>query len=493
MSLPRFTCFLGLLAALAARAEVATGAPDPAAQTSGAPSARSAVGPFWFDEPTQTGGRVSGVRPFYTRWTRPAGDLEEVTVLYPLYYFRTYADTYEWSIFKLITHYGKAGGGPPGPDNEAHTFDIWPVYFSSDSGDPATSDHAIFPLYGRIRGRFALNDFSWVLFPVYAHSNNHDSATNWLVWPFLHETHGQMRGFGVWPLYSQELRSGYYDRHYALWPLIWSNTVEPPPAAPAGAPVGHSVGFLPFYTSDRSYALVSENYLWPFFGYSHQTAPSPYDEVRYFWPFLVQGRGPDHYLNRWGPVYTHSIFEGMEVTWEPWPLVQRLRWTDDGVAQSRTRLLYFLYWRMEQRKLGDPQAAPAVKLHVWPLLSLWDNGAGRRQLEMLSPLEVFFPDNREVRASWSPLFSLLRYDRRAPGDTRVSLLWNTISWEARASEGRTAFRLGPLLTVESSPAGRRIALGRGLLGLERPAAGRGWRPFALQFSPHPTSLAAAIR
>jgi hypothetical protein len=453
----------------------------------------SVPGPFLFNDPKPNGGRVSGLRPFYLRWTRPTGDLEESTVLYPLFYYRTYDETYEWSFFKLITHYGRIGGGPPATDAEPHTFDIWPIYFSRDSGDPATSDHAVFPLYGRIRERFGLSDFSWALFPIYAHSNNHQASTTWVPWPILHVTTGAIQGFGLWPLYGHETRPGYYERQYALWPIFWNTTTVPAPDSPPGTPPSHSLGILPFYTLDRSPAVVSENYLWPFFGYSDRVAPFRYHEDRYFWPFLVQGRGEDHYVNRWGPFYTHSTIKGMDTIWAPWPLFHQLEWTEGDIAQTRRQFFYFLYWKQEQRKISNPAAAPAVKLHMWPFVTYWDNGAGRRQYQVLSPLEVFFPDNREVRSSWSPLFALMRYDQPAPGHTKVSLLWNLISWEKEAPEGRTALRVGPLFKVEKTPAGRRFTLGSGLFGFRQTADRGGWHPFALEFSPHSTKLASTVR
>ena len=67
------------------------------------------------------------------------------------------------------------------------------------------------------------------------------------------------------------------------------------------------------------------------------------------------------------------------------------------------------------------------------------------------------------------------------GSFRGSLLWNGVTWAAIPSKGISDFHLGPLLSVEKRPAGRRIALGNGLLGLAQGPAG-GWRPFWFEFS-----------
>ena len=250
---------------------------------------------------------------------------------------------------------------------------------------------------------------------------------------------------------------------------------------------------MPFYMADRGPTLVTENYLWPFFGYTDRTAPFRDHVTRYFWPFLVQGRGENHYINRWGPVYTHSIIKGYDKTWIAWPLWRQARWEEDHLAQTKTQFFYFIYWGLEERSLTNPAAAPARKFHVWPLVSVWDNGAGRSQWQAPSPLEVFFPHSDEVRESWTPLFSLIRHSQSAPGETRTSLLWDAITWEHSAAQNRAEFHLGPLVGVERSPYGRRVTLFGGLLGWSRRPADRHWQVFGLEFSRNHPKLASKSR
>jgi len=44
-----------------------------------------------------------------------------------------------------------------------------------------------------------------------------------------------------------------------------------------------------------------------------------------------------------------------------------------------------------------------------------DNGAGARQFQLFSPVDVFLGDNENVRLLWSPLFAIYRYDQPARG------------------------------------------------------------------------------
>jgi hypothetical protein len=204
-----------------------------------------------------------------------------------------------------------------------------------------------------------------------------------------------------------------------------------------------------------------------------------YHETRYFWPFFVQGRGDEKFVDRWAPFYTHSISKGYDKHWYLWPLVRHADWRDHEVGRTRTQFLYFVYWNEQQRPLRG-NASAASLTHLWPLYSGWDNGAGRRQWQFLSPLDVFFPQVDKVRQTWSPLFALARYDRRAPGDARTSFLWNAITWEQHAAEERSEFHLGPLLSIARQSAEKRIAIGNGLLGFKR-SADRRWRMFWWDF------------
>ena len=250
------------------------------------------------------------------------------------------------------------------------------------------------------------------------------------------------------------------------------------------------LGFLPFYTRDTGPGYISENYAWPFFGYTHRTLPDHYNERRYFWPFLVQGHGDNRFVNRWAPFYTHSVIKGTDKTWYAWPLIRAERWQSDGIAHEKSQFFYFLYWSLTQRSLTNPAAAPASKTHIWPLFSAWDNGAGHRQLQVLSPLEIFFQNNRPVRELYSPLFAIYRFEARGPAEAHWSLFWNAVSWHR--APARREFHLGPLVSVRSNGATRRVALGAGLLGWRRETASGGWKFFLFDFSRQPATIAAPV-
>jgi hypothetical protein len=485
----RTTALLGLAAALVVRlaAEEQNAWPVRVAQTgeTGATRSWTGAGPLLFAKPAAAGGTVSGFRPFFVRTTDDGGDLREATVLYPLYLYRRDNETYSWSVFQLINRSGPRAGTVAAPDEGAgrEALDIWPFWFSRDTGSPETSYRALFPVAGTVKHRLGYDRLSWTLFPLYARIEKRGAVTMLTPWPFIQTTRGSERGFALWPLFGWREKPHEFHRRYLLWPLIWNNTHQPPPEAPPGAAPSHQSGFLPFYTSSTRPGFTDRNFAWPFFGYTDRSRPYRYHETRYFWPFLVQGRGEHRSVNRWGPFYTHSLVKGVDKTWVLWPVWRHSEWTDANIAQAKTQLLFFLYWSLEQRSTTNPAAAPAEKTHLWPLFSAWDNGAGRRQFQLFSPFEVFFPRNDEVRQAWTPLFALYRSDQRAPGYTRHELLWGAVTW--RRTPTQREFHLGPLLSVKRTAARQRIAIGNGLAGLQRSAATGRWHFFWFDFSSKP--------
>jgi hypothetical protein len=429
-------------------------------------------GPLFFSQPQPEGGSAGGFRPFYVYQKNPVDRPIESDFLYPLLTHRESETDHRWSFFNLVNREGPKDPAAPG----VRGFDVWPFYFSRDTGDPTTSYHAVFPIQGTILNRLGYDRLSWTLFPLYGRFDQRGVTTTATPWPFIKVVTGDgHHGFAFWPLFGWRGKEGVYRERFYLWPLVYKNEArlgEPRPEV--------KLGVLPFYARDESASSKSETYVWPFFGYTHRTAPDHYRETRWFWPLFVQGRGDDRYVNRWGPFYTHSIIKGDDKHWVLWPLFREEKWRDGGLTQTKTQFLYFLYWSLRQRSTANPALAQAQKTHLWPLLSYWDNGAGRRQFQLLSPLEVFFPDNEPVRLAYSPLFALYRYERRSADEVRSSFLWDAITWQR--TRGRREFHLGPLLSVESGSGRRRIALGCGLIGLQRAPGGRAWKLFLFDFS-----------
>jgi hypothetical protein len=440
------------------------------------PSSWTAIGPLAFYQPITENRTASGFRPLFVVRHHEDGTVDGGSVLYPLFRWENYGYGYDASILNLInlrTTHTATGGA-----TDVRYFDIWPFYFSRQTGQPETSYRAIFPLYGEVQQRFMQDRWRWVLFPLYGRFEKNEVVTTTVPWPFIKIVRGGgQSGFEFWPLGGQRGQPGVYRSSFALWPLIYRHETR------LNEPESHLLaGFLPFYALDRRPGYISETFGWPFWGYVHRTEPYQYHARHYLWPIWVQGRGDDRYVNRWGPFYTHSILRDSEKRWIMWPVWRHHTWSDSGLNHERRQVVYFLYHDTTQRSATNPALAPARRTHLWPLYTYWDNGAGRRQLQALSPFEVFFPQSENVRLAWSPLFAVYRYDRRSPGETRHSILWDGITFRRSESAGTKAFHLGPLFSTQRTPHFRRVDLLNGLVGWQRTPQQR-WRIFFVGRTP----------
>jgi len=437
------------------------------------------LGPLLFKKARADGAEMKGFRPFYLHVQQGAKETDHL--LYPFFTWQKDGDYRYFTFFNLINFRRQT-------DHDQQTFrnlDVWPFYFSRDTGNPESDYKALFPIGGTIKQRFGKDRIHFVLFPLYANVEKSGAHTTHTPWPFIRFIDGAgEHGFEFWPLFGHRGRAGDYDSQFYLWPFGYKsakNLSEPQPDV--------KLGVLPFYSRDTSPGYINENYLWPFFGYTHRTAPVKYHETRYLWPFLVQGRGDVTYINRWAPFYTHSIKKGMDKTWFAWPVFRHSHWEDNGIAQDKKQVLFLIYWSLTQRSLTNPAAAPASKTHLWPLYSAWDNGAGRRQVQLLSPFEVLFPSNEPVRQLYSPIFAIYRYEQRAPDDSRHSILFSLLSWKKSPAEKE--FHFGPLVSKRSTANRSRIALGLGLLSWQRRSGDAHWTFSLFDFRSSPSTPAPA--
>jgi len=93
-----------------------------------------------------------------------------------------------------------------------------------------------------------------------------------------------------------------------------------------------------------------------------------------------------------------------------------------------------------------------------------------------------FPTTTTSAKRGRPFFALYRYDQRAPGDVRTSLLWDGITWERERSPNVCSQPPSARpFSVRSQPTGQRIALGNGLISLKRSPGERAWRLFLVRF------------
>jgi hypothetical protein len=431
------------------------------------------AGPLLFSRQTAEGRQSGGLRPFWLTLRGKDTPTASHHLLYPIFTWRTDEIGREWSLMELVRRREHAPASPSagGQLNRRDEFEVFPIWFQRRSGNPERDHRALFPVYGTLRGRLGFERVSWTLFPLYVENERRGAVTRSVAWPVFHRTTGSAQGWGIWPFFSWKEIPGVMRQESYLWPLGFNHTRQPDADAPPGTEPRRDVGMLPFFVRNTGPGYRNEDVLWPLFGHTERTGAKAYEETRYLWPLFVQGQGTDKTVNRWAPLYTHSINRGYEKTWYLWPLLRNATWSEAGVTRDRTQLLYFLFWSETQRRSGS-SAAPAQLTHLWPLLSEWEDGNGRSQWQMPSPLEVFFPGNEKVRQAWSPLFALVRHEQTAPGEARTSLLWDAITWETRDRGATREFHLGPLAGYVAGEGERRLRLLGGLCSITTDHAGQ---------------------
>lgn len=428
------------------------------------------IGPLFFKGHNR-GETYSGFRPLIYRHHDKTNRETKTALLYPIYRYQQDPSSSRWSIFSLIN---STSSNLPGDLHQG--FDVWPFYFSRQTGDPDTSYRGLFPLMGSIKNRFGYDQLNWTLFPFYWESSKRGVVTRSTPWPFIKNSAGNgHEGLSIWPLYGHAEKPDEYEMSYWLWPIFFHTEKKL-----SSSKTEKFNAVFPFYTASHRPGRRESNMLL-LWGNTDQTTPVAYHENRYLWPLLVQRRGSQNYINRWAPFYTHSIRQGTDKTWVLWPLWRQASWDEQAIRRERQQFFWFIYWNETQSDLRNSDTPQAHKTHLWPLLSTWDNGAGQKQAQFPSPLAVFFSHNEHVRKIYSPLFSLYRYDQKSPENIRWSLLWNAVTWRKTSDERE--FHLGPLYSTEHSSQGRRIALLNGLLSLRKHPETDRWKLSFFDFKP----------
>jgi len=431
--------------------------PDPEAAGEERTTTFRALGPFleqrdWGEQAMDT------MRPLWLQYH----DREKATFNYyflpPLFVHYRDPNLVRWEIYRMIQR--RRTGLQH--DDVIETFLIVPfVFFHYEPNRPDESYYGVFPIYGELQD-FLFDRATWALFPLYATLTSGELTRVGTPWPFVQTLHGPgADGLLLWPLIGHWWQEGNMDYQFVLWPLIYRKVDQLDQPIPRVRE-----GFLPFWAVERGEFVDDVTIFFPFFGWRDDRERG-YQEQRYFYPFFVQARGDNHYVNRWAPFYTHSIISGIDKTWVLWPAFRYRTQREKGLVIDRTQFFYFLYWNETQRSATNPDLAEAHETHVWPWISEYDNGAGLKQAQLFSPFEVFYPHSRSVRDLYTPVFAFWRSTwHTETGHSRQSFLWDFMVEEKTPAS--TRFEINPYILVhEVADDHAHFSLGGGLLGFKR--------------------------
>lgn len=378
------------------------------------------VGPFFEYRRAQPDAAFWSLRPFYSQ----ARDTETNTVvrdvLWPL---GTYHYHHDASWYRALIAYGDARENDP-----SWSFNIFPLWFSG--ADRFDSGYwGFFPFYGEHPHFLFMDDWSFVLWPIWQTYSVKDVRSHGVLWPFVTWRDEPRAGVGVWPFYGSA-RQRESDHAYCLWPFAtWASYDEDRDTPGAGS----SWMFWPFYGEIRRARESQTLVLPPFFSYAKTDSatrwrlPWPLVDLTWssirdrisVWPFYesIDGYSYDRARNPAPEERTRRY---------GWYLVEDVELTSS--VSHETRFTVFPFWTSEHRyakaKDGTLTEVGSYK-RLWPFWSSETNKDWNRQraLELMPVRHV-----EGVERNWAPFWTFWECWDRPDGRTRHSLLWHLVTW-----------------------------------------------------------------
>lgn len=380
-------------------------------------------GPFFeYRRVNPDGAEFWALRPFYSHVRDGSGRLSAHDALWPLVALRDEGDAAWWRA--LIAYGDSRESSPP------WSFNVVPLWFSGSdrSGD---GYWGVFPFYGRHPHFLLMDDWSFVLWPVWHTYTVKGVRSRAVLWPFFTWREAPREGFGFWPLFGWA-RQRESRHRYALWPLVtWAWYDEDRDTSGAG----RSWWLLPLYGEVRRARESQTMLLPPFFSYTKTPCavrwrlPWPLVEAETsttrdrisVWPIWEQVRGYSY-----GGDSDARAVKGRaeERTWRVgWQLVENTTLTTSSTVERRFSLFPFFTWerRWTRGALDDEY------LRVWPFYSS-ENARGRARRRALELVPVRHVEG--VERNWTPFWTLWESEDMADGRTRHSLLFNFIAWQS---------------------------------------------------------------
>ncbi|HZM00919.1 MAG TPA: hypothetical protein VFD43_11770 [Planctomycetota bacterium] len=343
-------------------------------------------------------------------------------------------------------------------------FRLWPLIWAGEIEDTGEGDHwagiffpiilagdgpqeddgyfAIFPLIGRTRGVFGIEQFDFFIWPLFMRTRMHvtEQSNSYTVLLLGGWTEGGPRD-GSWrilPFYRHRLwrtpdGTLRTDQHSVLWPFFTWGLDHGDSRAPS-----QRYAFWPLVGYESSDTWYRCTVLWPFFRFNSDTQPKVEGEPEFLydfpWPFFRRSRGDGETVSRAWPIYSHSTTPEVDSTCFLWPLGW-WRKTDALVPQPQgdpvrayRRSLYFIPFLYSSRQSFEGREEQDSELQVWPL---WhDNRGATGRLDQgffsLWPArDVWFM--RPADELYSFIWTLWR--RQSDGATTESrVLFDTTLW-----------------------------------------------------------------
>ena len=386
-----------------------------AAQLSGCRSIENTSGfpPFYesYDTPStarQAAGTEYYVRPFYS-WGRAASvvgsqPIERLNSFPPFIQFLWERNRHQHRIAPLFLH--RTQRQAEGNDIDWMIFPLW--FWGNEPG--RGSYFAFFPLGGRLKGLFAQDDVTFVLFPLSWYAANQRKNSLHLMWPIYNTVWGSgWSGWRVWPLY------GRYDevtkegepreqRNFFMWPL-YVRRHEMLNSRPS-----ELFFTFPFYGYKSSSRVETRTYLWPIFHTHYDKRTKEKSHMGFLFPY----RFNESQTDAWPFFGVKRLERGNAITgarrryrhFVLWPL-ERYDWASDQHREMTRFWVLPLIWHFYYI---DSSTMRSEKIwHIWPFYRYERRG----QEVIFDTIEPLWFSKEPYRRYYSRLFNLFRYRSQA--------------------------------------------------------------------------------
>jgi hypothetical protein len=394
------------------------------------------VGPLLEEARTAEGDRLFAARPLFSSERAAGTPPRGVTdILWPVGTVQQGGDRLRWRFFPF---YGMTDEDDP---EGAYRFRLFPLYFEGRTRE-GEDYRALFPLGGSIHDLPLLDNFRFVLFPLYGESEIAGTRMRTVLWPFHLTRHGdnidQLRLFPFW---GEKHVTGprATTSRFILWPF-WSEV-----RFEGERLQGDSFILFPLYGRTRLDREQGWMVLPPLF--SRTTGTNGLRKLNAPWPFVrLLDDGARRQRHCW-PLHGTETAPGRASWYALWPIVRSSRDERRDLTVERFHVVPFYF---QENRLAAPAATNEAPRRVaafrrfWPLFSWQRNEEGSRFRTLeLNP----FRGSVAVERNWAPLWSLFTRRARADGSRASDLLWGLAAW-GRDAEQRPflqllwAFRFG---------------------------------------------------
>ncbi len=398
------------------------------------------IGPFF-----ETGEDVTALRPIFARQRydrlptstdgRSGAVLagEDFDLLWPVatYHGRGVSPrTRDWWRFLIV--WGDGASGSRSVEDSRWSFTVFPVAFGGSERDRGY--WGIFPLWGEHPHILVMDDWNFVLWPVYHTYTVKGVRSRAVLWPFITWREAPREGFGLWPLFGWN-HQRESDHRYVLWPIVtWAS-----------------------YMKDRD--TTGEGYswmVWPLMGRVNRErerqwlALPPFfsavetkdaKRIRSPWPFIELEKGTlRDRISVWPiyeQVYAYSFSKtGESSRGEPQEVTRRYGWklVEDSVLENETsketRFSIFPFFTHEKRWVKGKDGSVRATGSYWRVWPFWsraeERGYVRTRVLDLNPIRSI----EAIDRNWAPFWTLWREDERPDGSKCHHILLDFLWWHS---------------------------------------------------------------